>query len=260
MENVAANLIPSEDFSPNRFSIELIFRPSIPDKIKNWRIFNDDPDIVSFLTSEGSYTNQIIDEDQHDKQLQQDSTNNAMPKLVVKLEDLYDLKDRFKRSANSKLQISTLNYELVNLGTDIKPQNINLGLGLAPEEKLAYDHLLKQYKSVFAWNYDELKTYDTSIIQHTIPMINNEKPVQQKLRKIHPNLENRIKSELNKFLKAKFIFPVQHSQWVSNMVPVRKKNGDIRICIDFRNLNKACQKYNFPLPPMEQILQVVVGS
>ena len=163
---------------------------------------------MSFLTSEGSYTNQIIDENQHDQQLQQDSTNNAIPKSVVKLEDLYDLKDWFKRSTNSKLQSSTLNYELVNLGTDTKPQNINLGLGLAPEEKLAYIRLLRQYKSVFAWNYDELKTYDTSIIQHTIPMIDDEKPIQQKLRKIHPNLENQIKSELNKLLKAKIIFPV----------------------------------------------------
>ena len=44
------------------------------------------------------------------------------------------------------------------------------------------------------------------------------------------------------------------------MVPVRKKNGDIRICIDFRNLNKACLKDNFPLPTMEQILQKVAGS
>lgn len=164
MENVTSKLTPSEDFSSDRFSIELIFRPSIPDKITNWRIFNDEPDIVSILTSEGSYNNQIIDEDQHDKQLQQDSTNNAMPKSVFKLEDLYDLKDRFKRYTNSKLQSSTLNYELVNLRTDTKPQNINLGLGLAPKEILAYVRLLKQYKIVFAWNYDELKTYDTSII------------------------------------------------------------------------------------------------
>lgn len=80
------------------------------------------------------------------------------------------MKDECKRSTNSKLQSSTLNYELVNLGTDTKPQNINLGLGLALEERLAYVHLVKQYKSVFTWNYDDLKTYDTSIIQHTIPM------------------------------------------------------------------------------------------
>jgi len=52
---------------------------------------------------------------------------------VVNLEDLYDLKSRFKRFANSKLYSSTLNYELVNLGTDKKPQNVNLGHGLAPE-------------------------------------------------------------------------------------------------------------------------------
>ena len=121
LANVASKLIPSEDFSPNRFSIELIFRPSIPDNITNWSIFNDDPDIVSFLISEGSYTNQIIDEDHHDQQLQQDSTKNVIPKSVVKLEELYDLKDRFKISTNSKLQISTFNYELVNLRTNVKP-------------------------------------------------------------------------------------------------------------------------------------------
>lgn len=97
MANVASKLIPSEEFNPNRFSIELIFRPLIPNNITNWRIFSDDPDIVSFHTLEGSYNNQIIDEDQHEKQLQQYSTNNAMPKSVVKLEDLYDLKDGFKR-------------------------------------------------------------------------------------------------------------------------------------------------------------------
>ena len=71
-------------------------------------------------------------------------------------------------------------------------------------------------------------------------MISNNKHVQQKLRKIHPNLEIQIKSELNKLCKANIIFPIRNSKWVSNLVPARKKNGDIRICIDFRNINKAC--------------------
>ena len=65
---------------------------------------------------------------------------------------------------------------------------------------------------------------------------------------------------MNKLLKTKIIFPIGHSKWVSNLVPVRKKNGDIRICIDFINLNKACLKDNFPLSTMEQILQSVAGS
>ena len=127
-----------------------------------------------------------------------------------------------------------MKFELVNLVSNSKPQNINLGLNLTPEERIAFIKLLSRYKNVFAWNYEDLETYDTSVIQHIIPMLSDVKPVQQKLRKIHPNLEGQIKSELNKILKEKIIFPVRHSSWVSNMVPVRKKNGDIRICIDFR--------------------------
>jgi hypothetical protein len=56
--------------------------------------------------------------------------------------------------------------------------------------------------------------FDTFVIQHTIPMLSEEKPVQQKLRKIHPNLETQIKNELNELLKEKIIFPVRRSKWV----------------------------------------------
>jgi hypothetical protein len=135
-----------------------------------------------------------------------------------------------------------MTVELINLGTDQNPQNVNLGLGCSHFERTTFIKLLKQYKDVFAWSYDDLKTFDTSVIQHTIPMLSEEKPVQQKLRKIYPNLETQIKNELNKLLKANIIFPVRHSKWVSNLVPVRKNNGDIRICIDFRNLNRASEK------------------
>lgn len=176
------------------------------------------------------------------------------------MEYLYDLKDRFKKSTNSKTHCSTLRFELVNLGSNEKPQNVNLGLSLSSEEIISFMRLLKTYKGIFSCDYADLKTYDASIIQHTITMTSNEKPVQQKLCKIHPNLESQIKSELNKLLKARIIFPARHSKWVSNMVPVRKKNGDIRICIDFRNMNQAFQKDNFPLPTTKQILQSVAGS
>lgn len=67
-------------------------------------MFNDDEDILSFLTSEGSYDDQIIDESKHDNQLKQKSNENPIPKSVVKLEDIYDLKDKFKKVTNSKLQ------------------------------------------------------------------------------------------------------------------------------------------------------------
>ena len=260
LANVASKLLSSEDYSLDIFSVELLFRPSIPENVTNWRVFNHDEDILQFLTSKKSYDDQIIEESEHDLWMQEKHEENSIPKPVVKLKDLYDIKDRFKPVTNTNLQSSTIRFELINLGTEQKPQNVNLGLGLFVEERIAFIRLLRKNKHVFAWKYDDLKTYDTSIIQHTIPMLSEQKLVQQKLRKIHPNLESQIKLELNKLLKAKIIFPVRHSNWVSNMVPVRKKNGDIRICIDFRNLNKASQKDNFPLPTMEQILHSVAGS
>ena len=77
---------------------------------------------------------------------------------------------------------------------------------------------------------------------------------------MHPSLEPTIKKELNKILAARIIFPVRHTQWVENLVPVRKKNGEIRLCVDFQNLNKVSEKDNYPVPPMEKILQQVSGS
>ena len=60
--------------------------------------------------------------------------------------------------------------------------------------------------------------------------------------------------------EAGIIVPIRYSEWVSNLVSIRKKTGEIRLCIDFRDLNKASLKDNYPLPKMDNILQRVVGS
>ena len=72
--------------------------------------------------------------------------------------------------------------------------------------------------------------------------------------KMHPKLEPLIQSEIKKLLDAKIIFKIRHLELVSNLVPVRKKSGETRLCVDFRNLNRVSDKDNYPVPPMEQIL------
>jgi hypothetical protein len=94
---------------------------------------------------------------------------------------------------------------------------------LSPEEKKAYLRLFKEYQDVFAWSYQDLKTYDTRIIQHTIPLRPEVKPFQQKLRKFHPSLEPLMQKELKKLLDEKIIFQVRHSAWVANLVPCQEK-------------------------------------
>jgi hypothetical protein len=60
-------------------------------------------------------------------------------------------------------------------------------------------------------------------------------------------------------LAAGFIKPIQHPRWLSNIVLVKKKNGQIRCCVDFRNLNKACPKDEFPLPNMDLLIDSAAG-
>ena len=69
-----------------------------------------------------------------------------------------------------------------------------------------------------------------------------------------------VEKEIKKMYEARIIVPMRFSDWVSNLVAVRKKTYEIRFCIDFRNLNRSSLKDNYPLPRMEHIMQRVVGS
>jgi hypothetical protein len=64
---------------------------------------------------------------------------------------------------------------------------------------------------------------------------------------------------VKKLLAAGFIKPIQHLRWLSNIVPVKIKNGQIRYCVDFCNLNKACPKDEFPLPNMDLLIDLATG-
>jgi hypothetical protein len=144
------------------------------------------------------------------------------------------------------------------VGTTKEPRIVKLSKYLPPEIKSKYKDLLGRYKDVFAWSYDELRTYDTSVIEHKIPLKPGVKPFRQKLRQINPILLPVVEREVKRMLDAKIIVPLKYSDWVANLVPVRKKSGEIRLCIDFRNLNKSSLKDNYPLPKMDHILEKVV--
>ena len=104
-----------------------------------------------------------------------------------------------------------MQYEMVNLGTKFEPKYVNLGKCFSLGERNKFISLFQKYKDVFAWTYEDLKTYDTRIIQHVIPIKVGVKPFQQPLRKMHPKLEPLIQSEVKKLLDAKIIFRVRHS-------------------------------------------------
>ncbi len=89
---------------------------------------------------------------------------------------------------------------------------------------------------------------DPSIVQHEIETYENTKPIHQKFRPVNPRKVVAIKVEVEKLLKAGFIYLVPLADWVSNPILVDKKQGTIRVCINIRDLNKAFLKDNYPTP------------
>jgi hypothetical protein len=69
-----------------------------------------------------------------------------------------------------------------------------------------------------------------------------------------------IEKEIKKLFEDKIIVSLRFSKWVENLVPDRKKSGEIRLCVYFRNMSKVSLKENYPLPKMDHILHKVVGS
>ena len=79
------------------------------------------------------------------------------------------------------------------------------------EQNSKYCSLIKEFANVFAWEYSDLKMYDTNIIQHRIPLEKDTIPFKQKLRPISPLLLQVIEKEIHKLLKSKIITPIRYS-------------------------------------------------
>ncbi|XP_057994337.1 uncharacterized protein LOC131174598 [Hevea brasiliensis] len=92
------------------------------------------------------------------------------------------------------------------------------------------------------------------IVQHKIPTDPNMRPVKQKKRRLRPEWEEKIAQELKKLIEADFIEVIEYPEWLANIVPVPKKDGRVRMCVDYRDLNKATPKDDFPLPHIDVLI------
>jgi hypothetical protein len=95
--------------------------------------------------------------------------------------------------------------------------------------------------------------------QHKIELLPNAKLIKAKQRRCNPRYMAMVKEELNKLLEAWFIRPVETIEWVSPVVLTLKKNGKLRVCVNYKVLNKVTKKDRYPLPFCEEILEKVAG-
>jgi hypothetical protein len=68
-----------------------------------------------------------------------------------------------------------------------------------------------------------------------------------------------VKKEVERLIEANFIRPCRYVEWISNIVPVYKKNGKMRVCIDFRDLNRATPMDGYPMPVADLFFDAAAG-
>ena len=111
-----------------------------------------------------------------------------------------------------------------------KPIFISESLSLIEKEELII--LIKEYIDVFTWNYEDMPGLDPRVAMHRLNIRPDAKPVKQQQHQFRPNIMKAIEAEVHKLIACGFIREEQHPDWVVNIIPVLKKNGKIRICID----------------------------
>ncbi len=134
---------------------------------------------------------------------------------------------------------------------------IQLGPNLYPEERKQYEDFLRKCIHLFVFSYKDLR--EVTMEQHKIELLPNAKPIKAKQGRWNPRYTAMVKEEFDKLLEAGFIRPMETTEWVSPVVLTLKKNGKLRVCVNYKALNKVTKNHRYPLPFCEEILEEVAG-
>ena len=99
---------------------------------------------------------------------------------------------------------------------------------------------------------------DRSIVEHRLPIKPRYRPFKQAPRRFNSNVLDDIKKETKRLLEAKFIRSCRYAEWISSVVPMYKKNGELRVCIDFRDLNRATPMDGYSMPIADMLVDAAV--
>ncbi|KAK2362505.1 hypothetical protein QL285_087565 [Trifolium repens] len=147
----------------------------------------------------------------------------------------------------------------IDIGDGLVKRPTYISTNIDPSLRVKMVELLKEYKDCFAWDYDEMPGLSKELVEHRLPLRPDKKPVKQLPRRFAPEIMTKIKAEIERLLKCKFIRTARYVEWLANIVPVIKKNGSLRVCIDFRDLNNATPKDEYAMPVAEMLVDSAAG-
>ncbi|KAM2945659.1 hypothetical protein COP2_028548 [Malus domestica] len=149
--------------------------------------------------------------------------------------------------------------EEINVGTADHPRPLFISALLPQPMKAELRALLEEVKDCFSWSYHEMPGLDCTLIDHELRIKPGCKPFRQPPRRFSTEVQLDIKDELVRLLKTGFIRTARYVEWLANIVPVLKKSGALRICIDFRNLNLATPKDEYTMPILDLLIDAAAN-
>ena len=118
---------------------------------------------------------------------------------------------------------------------------------------------LIQNVDVFAWSPYEVPGVDPEFIVHKLNVDPSFLPKKQKPRRSTKEHVEAVRSEVRRLREAEAIREAFFPEWLVNTAVVKKKNGKWRVCVDFTDLNRACPQDPFPMPKIDQLINVTYG-
>ena len=126
----------------------------------------------------------------------------------------------------------------------------------SPGNAVAVRELVLAYNDVFVLEGNKLDC--TSAIEHEI-RIKNSESFKEQFQHVPPPLLEEVRASLRDILEVGVIYPSQ-SPWCNAVVLVRKKDGTLCFCVDFRHLNMWMKKDSYPFLHIQEVLESIVGS
>lgn len=123
--------------------------------------------------------------------------------------------------------------DLVNISTPTNTKLLKLNANLSPKLRHGAVSLFMEYIDIFVFSYKSLRGIPKHIATYRIDLDPSISPSHQARYHTNPNYAQVVKDDLERLLTAGFITPVNKATWLSPIIMVPKKNGKLRICVDF---------------------------
>ncbi|GJU20290.1 reverse transcriptase domain-containing protein [Tanacetum coccineum] len=112
---------------------------------------------------------------------------------------------------------------------------------------------------IFAWTPTDMTGVPRQIAEHKLNVRKGCQPVRQKKRGQAAERNIAINDEVSKLVTTGIMREVHYQDWLSNPVMVKKSDNSWRMCVDFKDLNKACPKDGYPLPKIDWKVESLCG-